>query len=401
LKAKQAEILNWQTNGVYDEVENEVQTSISVRRVITEKLKEGNTVIKARLVARGFEQDMHDQKTDPPTCSEDSLRLAMRVIASNGWRWTVNSIDVRAAFLQGEEINRYIYIRPPKEFYSGSLWRQKKTVYGLCDAARAWYFRIKKALLGLKMVMCSLDRAFFYWFDDQVLSGIICIHVDDFCWAGVKSFEAAVIGPLRKEFLIGSHCSKNFKYVGVNLTQNDNFKIQVDQLCYIRSLDEINISPEKALMRFDNLRPNEKDEFRALIGQLNWVSTQTRPDIAFEVCQLSSILESPKVDDLLRANKVVKKIKSEDVSLSYRKLTNIGECSIECYSDASFGNLTDGGSQGGYIVFIVDDIGRRCPVTWQSRRIRRVVKSTLAAETLALLDSAEAGLYVARMLAES
>lgn len=49
----------------------------------------------------------------------------------------------------------------------------------------------------------------------------------------------------------------------------------------------------------------------------------------------------------------------------------------------------------------MDDIGRRCPVTWQSRRIRRVVKSTLAAETLALLDSAEAGLYVARMLAES
>ena len=37
---------------------------------------------------------------------------------------------------------------------------------------------------------------------------------------------------------------------------------------------------------------------------------------------------------------------------------------------------------------------------WQSKRLQRVVKSTLAAETSALLDVAEAGIYVNHLLTE-
>ena len=47
--------------------------------------------------------------------------------------------------------------------------------------------------------------------------------------------------------------------------------------------------------------------------------------------------------------------------------------------------LTQGGSQGGYILFVSDPCGNKSLVSWQSQKVRRVVKSTLA-ETLALLD---------------
>jgi hypothetical protein len=396
LEAKKLEILNWKSNGVFDEVDDNGQESISVRWVITEKIKDNISVVKTRLVARGFEEDLYDQRTDSPTCSKDSLRLAMTIIAAHGW--TCNSIDVKSAFLQGENINREVYIRPPKEFYNGSLWKLNKTVYGLCDAARAWYFRVKKVLSDLGMIMCSLDQALFYWFDKEVLSGIVCIHVDDFCWAGAHSFEA-VIQSLRKQFLIGSHNIRNFKYVGVNIFQRDDSSICIDQHEYIKGLNEIKL-PKNAT-RLDELNKHDRDEYRAVVGQLNWVATQTRPDIAFEVCQLSSVFETSKIENLVSVNKVIRKVKSEVVTLCYPVLENIKECSIECYSDASFGNLCDGGSQGGYIVFIVDCNGRKCPITWQSKRVRRVVKSTLAAETLALLDSAEAGLYIAKLLSES
>ena len=76
------------------------------------------------------------------------------------------------------------------------------------------------------------------------------------------------------------------------------------------------------------------------------------------------------------------------------------QLTVECYSDASFGNLAGGGSQGGYIIFLSDPDGSRCPLSWQSRKVRRVVKSTLAAETLALLDAAEAGVYLANLITE-
>ena len=70
------------------------------------------------------------------------------------------------------------------------------------------------------------------------------------------------------------------------------------------------------------------------------------------------------------------------------------------FSDASFANLRDGGSQGGYIIFVVGDNKKYMPIAWQSRRIRRVVKSTLAAETLAMVDLAEACVFYRKLLLE-
>ena len=81
-------------------------------------------------------------------------------------------------------------------------------------------------------------------------------------------------------------------------------------------------------------------------------------------------------------------------------LQTISHCSLECYSDASFANLPGSGSQGGLIIFLQDSTGARCPIVWQSRKIRRVVKSTLAAETLALVDCAEAAIFVKQILVE-
>ena len=69
-------------------------------------------------------------------------------------------------------------------------------------------------------------------------------------------------------------------------------------------------------------------------------------------------------------------------------------------SDASYGNLQGGGSQGGYVVSLVDSSDRKCLLSWQSRKVKRVVTSTLAAETLALLDSAEREIYLANLVTE-
>ena len=84
----------------------------------------------------------------------------------------------------------------------------------------------------------------------------------------------------------------------------------------------------------------------------------------------------------------------------YPAIANLDSCRIEVYSDASFANLSNGGSQGGILIFLSNDNGLRCPIFWESRKIRRVVKSTLAAETLALIDAAEAGVYIKEVVKE-
>ena len=94
------------------------------------------------------------------------------------------------------------------------------------------------------------------------------------------------------------------------------------------------------------------------------------------------------------------KLKNYPVKVYFPKLEGINCCKLECFSDASFANLPGSGSQGGFIIFLVDDRGNKCPVLWQSRKIRRVVKSTLAAEALALVECAETAIYLQEIISQ-
>jgi hypothetical protein len=397
-QSKLEELANWKDNDVFQEVDDVGQRSISLRWVITEKVKDGNSVVKARLVARGFEENLSEEfRRDSPTCTRDSIRITMSLVSSFGWR--CNCIDIKAAFLQGKVITRDVFVRPPKEFDDGKLWKLKKTVYGLNDAARAWYFKVREVLLALKMLVCRLDSALFYWLQNGKLAGLICVHVDDLFWAGTDDFQKLVVDAIYGEFSVGSSNSGSFKYIGVNIEQHGDH-IRLSQHDYISSLEEIELSGQRASHRSSDLGKCESEQYQVLTGQLLWLAAQTRPDVAFDVCELSTHCHNAKIENILRANKVVKKVKKTPFYLIYPSLDNIAQLTIECYCDASFGNLEGGGSQGSYVVFLVDHRGSRSVVSWQSRKVRRVVKSTLAAETLALLDGAEASILVSSLVTE-
>lgn len=397
LTAKKKELENWIENDVFEEVDNDGQEVLTVRWVITEKVKNKQPVIKARLVARGFEEDTLFRK-DSPTCSKEAVRLTLTVAAAHNW--DCHTLDVKAAYLQGDKIEREVYLCPPPEFNCGRLWKLKKTVYGLCDAARQWYLRVKCVLLDLGASVSSLDPALFYWKEGDKVEGVVCTHVDDFLWAGTSSFEKRVICKLGQTFLIGSTASKAFKYLGLNIMSCTDGSKTIDQFQYASTLTPIVISRQRANIKSSELSQREKSEYRALVGQLNWIATHTRPDIAFDVCELSTVCNRATVADLLHLNKVIARVKTDNVKVYMPRMDKIEDCHIECFSDASFANLPDSGSQGGVVIFIRDGAGRRCPVFWHSRKIKRVVKSTLSAETLALLEGAEAAIYLSRVLSE-
>lgn len=398
LCAKKKEIASWQENGVYEEVENVGQEALSVRWVITEKFKSNQPVIKARLVARGFEEDTMELRKDSPTCSKEAVRLALTIAATNDW--DCHTLDVKAAYLQGDRIERVVHLHPPPEFNCGRLWKLNKTVYGLCDAARQWYLRVKRMLIELGASVSSLDPALFSWKHKDKIEGIVCTYVDDFLWAGTPLFRNQVIDKLCKTFLIGSTGSKAFKYVGINIISNKDGSKTLDQFQYASTLAPIMISKQRSILKSTELSETERTEYRAMVGQLNWIATHSRPDIAFDVCELSVASKRATVADLLQLNKVIDRIKKDNMKIYIPRMEKIEDCHIECFSDASFGNLPGCGSQSGVLIFIRDSTGRRCPVFWQSRKIRRIVKSTLSAETLALLEAAEAAVYLAKILAE-
>ena len=98
--AQKQELDNWKSNDVYQEVPDHGQHALSVRWVITEKILHDEKSIKARLVARGYEEQEINLRTDSPTCSKEGLRIVLSIIASNNWK--CRSIDIKAAFFARE-----------------------------------------------------------------------------------------------------------------------------------------------------------------------------------------------------------------------------------------------------------------------------------------------------------
>ena len=86
--------------------------------------------------------------------------------------------------------------------------------------------------------------------------------------------------------------------------------------------------------------------------------------------------------------------------MRYQSFDDLRNLKSVTYNDSSFGSLKDGGSQGAFVIFIVDPAGNCNPLMWQSRKLRRVVKSAMAAETLVLVDAAEAAFWLAKLLNE-
>ena len=146
------------------------------------------------------------------------------------------------------------------------------------------------------------------------------------------------------------------------------------------------------------LNEEEKFALRSLLGQLNWLSTQCRPDISYDVSSLSSSFKNAAVKHIIKANKIVKRVKMNKVELFFPKL-DLNELTVRCYADASYGKLEDGGSQGGMYIELASN-NKTAPVLWSSKRTRRVVKSTMAAETLAMVEALASAHLVAVLVAE-
>ena len=80
-------------------------------------------------------------------------------------------------------------------------------------------------------------------------------------------------------------------------------------------------------------------------------------------------------------------------------MENLSQCKLVAYSDASY-NLENGGSKGGFCIFLQYSYQNLSLIMWQSKKICCMVKSTMAAETLALADVVEASCWLSNLISE-
>ena len=384
VEAKEEEMRRWNE---YDTVEQVTQTNnmqvISSRWVVTEK-ESGK--YKARLVVRGFEETVYPQ-SDSPTASRDSFKTFLALAANEEMQ--IKNMDVKSAFLQGTPLDREVFMEPPSEYKkTGIVWKLKKTVYGLYDGSRSWYFAVKDELKSLGMKSISGDDAFFTMSKTGELFGMTVLHVDDFLVAGRPEFLSMISFKLKKRFTFGKTEYSKFKFTGLNIDQQEE-GIYVDQIDYIQNIQPI--SSYKL----------EFKAYRGLTGQLNWAVENTRPDLAFDVRHLATRNKSATISDIKNANKILKRATYENVKVKYSRLGHWKDLKLVTYTDSSFKNSEyQIKSVGGRVTFLTNSQGMASPLSWKSKTIQQVCKSVKSAETRSLEQGLEDCIYTSRFISE-
>ena len=394
--AKQIELEKLARFDVYENVEDMGQKAISTRWILWKKGSE----IRARLVARGFEEEVFAD-IDSPTVGKGMVRMVLTLAASMNWE--LKTTDIKSAFLQGLPLTRDVYLVPPPEadVEPGCIWKLKKCLYGLSDAARRFYDSVVEELIRCGCVKASFDHSFFYLKNTEGrLIGVIAAHIDDFLHAGTIEFEEKVMKKLCSRFLAGKQKEQKFSYVGYQITQLST-GILLDQNAYVESIDIKNQSAERESQKEDNLTTGEMTDYRAMVGSLNWIVQGSRPDLAFIMTDLSTKFQKGKVADYAVAKKVLVKAKTAKCEVFFPNLGNPERWTLVVSADASLNNLNCGvDSCMGYIALLVNDAQMCSPLSWRSGKIKRVVRSTIAAEALALIEGLEDGLYIQHAIKE-
>ena len=154
--------------------------------------------------------------------------------------WLVRTADVKAAFLQGADLERDVFVRPPRECRaSGMIWKMVKRAYGFVDASRGFYIELEKTLLNLGCTTSQSDPAMYLYFSSVtgLLSGMILTHVDDLIHgSGDQEFHDNIMYHLKLRFQFGSEEEADFTYVGMHVIQDEG-AIHVDQNHYIEELE--------------------------------------------------------------------------------------------------------------------------------------------------------------------
>ena len=391
-EAMQTELEQFKEYGVYKEVENTGQTTISTRWVVTEKtVNGGEKVTKARLVCRGFEEDV-DQRVDSPTVTKVSLRLMFCIMMSKNWK--CHSIDIKGAFLQSDPLDHDVYIKAQDTKDDSKLWKLIKPLYGLKYASKKWFQSVRRLLKELGCEQSQNDSCVFVYYINEELCGLMCTHVDDFLACGIEEFELNVIGAIKEAFQVSKHEVNMFSYVGLEVNQQDN-QVLLSQRRYQENILPIE-TDAKARMRI--LSAAETTQYRELLGKLTWLVTQTRPDYRTAVLEASFKIKQPKISDLKNLNRILADMRmTPGYSLSIVNLGSLEDLVLSVYCDASC--TTQGVAKEGIMILLSNGISCNV-IAWFSKKIQKTCLHAFDAEVYAVVRAIKEAVLINELIGE-
>jgi hypothetical protein len=222
--------------------------------------------------------------------------------------------DYSEAFLNGEfTADEEIFMEKAPHYTCGNpeeVIRLQKTIYELKQSARKWYDKLTAELAALGIQALHSDHAVY-----KLIRGgkfvFIAIHIDDSTITGNcpelidevqedigRIFKITLLGPI--SWLLGMEVKRNRPKRTLALSQNTyidsllrKFNMENCKAVSVPLDPNAQLSREQCPQTDKEKAEMRKYPYRELIGGLVWLTTATRPDLAFAVCVLSRFIDNP------------------------------------------------------------------------------------------------------------
>ena len=187
--------------------------------------KKSNGTHRAKVNGSGFKQipgQHYDSSSiHAPVTNATSIRVILVLMLMANW--TANVVDVKGAFLHGEFTDgEEIFMEVPQGFekhYPGNVvLRLLKTIYGLKQAAMAFWRMLLRCMQDMGMQRSTADPCLYYDWTDLGLV-IILSWIDDNLIVGSKQAVSVTKQELMSRFDC-EDCGELDEYVGCRLTRN-------------------------------------------------------------------------------------------------------------------------------------------------------------------------------------
>ena len=360
------------------------------------------------------------------------LRACGRRIAA-GEHWISALADVKTAFLRAplELPNKVIVLRPPRALIAaglaaeGELWIANKAIYGLQASPAAWgrhrdselqKIELQYQEISYKLEQARGDKSIWILREqlpdtsaaplDKPPAATLGVYVDDLLACGPRPLVQALLTEIASRWTISdpkySNEAGGFTFCGIQVEQTPT-GLEIHQQSYIDALIEkypdIEGTASQPLLKepeepwtkegqatLEKLRLGQK-----LVGEVLWVSTRTRPDIAYATSRLGQLLVKDIDYALAAGHELIRYLRAtRHYKIVYgaprESRGSVGPWQamasnfLELFADASFCAGADR-SQSGMILQWND-----APVAWLSLRQPTASLSTAEAELQAGID---------------
>ena len=411
-EAMEAEFQSLSTNQVWDLVTPPKDCKvINSKWVFKCKLGQHGQVerYKARLVAQGYSQrpGIDYEETFAPVVRFESVR-SMIALAVHG-NMKLHQMDVKTAFLNGE-LREEVFIRQPEGFIEEGkdnlVCRLKKSIYGLKQSPRCWNIAIDDHLRKMKFIQTEGDPCL-YVCRDEGETVLIAVYVDDILIAGKTDKRIAEVKAAIANRFEAKDMGELHYFLGVKVVQDQKAgTIWLGQPAYSESiLQQFNMQDAKSCKTPVDLslkltKATEESSlvnqelYQSAVGKLLYLSTRTRPDIAFAVSTVAKFTAKPTEQHWTAVKRILRYIAGTiNFGLQF---TRGGSIDCTGFSDADWaGDINDRKSTSGYLFKVGGG-----PVSWKSRKQTCVALSTAEAEYMSLTLAAQEAMWLNRLLAE-